>query len=576
MKKRVSRIRLVLVGLVVSLMILALAGAAGGQSTEPPTQEDVKAAIEEGVAWLAGQQEIEGYWPTIPPEGWWSPCGYTGLAVKKLEHHAVDIKWGYGLDSPFDDAYPYKENVVKGLNWLFANCAYTSTISEQPAGNPDTDGDYLGVYFQEWWGDGYQTYVSGIALMTICEAVELDRVVESGPLAGWTYEEVARDMMDYLAFSQNDADWQRGGWGYHEGLHDFNGEPVMWSDQSNAGYAALGLGFAEAAPPQGCGFTVPQFVKDELNLWVDYIQNDVEPGPDDPDCDASPLGLGDCDGGAGYVDPDSWVSILKTGNLLQQMALLGDTAETPRVQHALDYLARHWYDEDPDPGWRGLPLPDGKAGYQATFTTMKGLVSLGLFHEFGDPPIEWQADFETVLLGRQDDDGSWLKCWWGGGEEGGEDPILCTTWALLTLEKAAPPPSVPVDIHPESCPNPLKVNAEGVLPVAILGTGTFDVTLVDPASVELEGVAPLRWALENVATPFEPFIGKEDAYDCTEQGPDGYLDLTLKYEAQELITALGDVEDGDVLVLHLTGNLKDEFGGNPFEGEDVVVILKKQ
>jgi hypothetical protein len=29
-----------------------------------------------------------------------------------------------------------------------------------------------------------------------------------------------------------------------------------------------------------------------------------------------------------------------------------------------------------------------------------------------------------------------------------------------------------------------------------------------------------------------------------------------------------------VLVLHLTGNLKDEFGGAPFFGEDVVLIIK--
>lgn len=565
MKKRVSRIRLVLVGLVVSLMILALAGAAGGQSTEPATQAEVKAAIEAGVAWLAAQQDGAGYWPT---EGWWSPCAYTALAVKKLEHHAVDPKWGLGLDSPFDETYPYHEHVEKGLNWLFENCAYTMEITPQPAGDPDTDGDGIGVYFEESWGDGYRTYDSGIALMTICEAVELDRQVGgSGPLAGWTYEEVARDIMDYLAFGQNDAGWQQGGWGYY----DNNAE---WSDQSNAGYAALGLAFAEAAP-EGCGFTVPQFVKDELSIWVDYIQNDLEPGPDPPWCDASPLGLGDCDGGAGYVDPDSWVNILKTGNLLQQMALLGDTAETSRVQDALDYLARHWYDADTDPGWRGSL--GGMVDYQATFTTMKGLVSLGLFHEFGDPPIEWQADFETVLLGRQLGNGSWDVCTWGGLEETPrEDPILCTTWALLTLQKAAPSPSVPVDILPQSCPNPLNVDARGVLPVAILGKGTFDVTQVDPASVELEGVAPLRWALEDVATPFEPFIGKEDAYDCTEQGPDGYLDLTLKYEAQELIAALGEVSDGDVLVLHLTGNLKDKFGGTPFQGEDVVVILKKQ
>ena len=135
---------------------------------------------------------------------------------------------------------------------------------------------------------------------------------------------------------------------------------------------------------------------------------------------------------------------------------------------------------------------------------------------------------------------------------------------------------VPVDIKPQSCPNPLNVNDNGVLPVAILGTEDFDVTKVDPASVRLEEVAPLRWALEDVVTPFEPYTGKEDCFeDCTTKGPDDFMDLTLKFSEQEVISALGDVSDGDCLVLHLTGNLKEEYGGSPFVGEDVVLILKK-
>jgi hypothetical protein len=113
------------------------------------------------------------------------------------------------------------------------------------------------------------------------------------------------------------------------------------------------------------------------------------------------------------------------------------------------------------------------------------------------------------------------------------------------------------------------------LPVAIVGTEDFDVTQVDPASVQLAGVVPLRYALEDVATPFEPFTGKEDALDCTEEGPDGYLDLTLKFDTQEIVEAIGEVEDGEVIVLTLTGNLQEEFGGTPIKGEDVVVILKK-
>jgi len=52
-------------------------------------------------------------------------------------------------------------------------------------------------------------------------------------------------------------------------------------------------------------------------------------------------------------------------------------------------------------------------------------------------------------------------------------------------------------------------------------------------------------------------------------------DLTLKFSTQEIVSALGNVNDGDELVLPLTGNLKEEFGETPIQGEDVVVILKK-
>jgi hypothetical protein len=178
----------------------------------------------------------------------------------------------------------------------------------------------------------------------------------------------------------------------------------------------------------------------------------------------------------------------------------------------------------------------------------------------------------------QNPDGFWPWDCWG-------DQILSTAWALLTLERAVPEfvIEVPVDIKPQSCPNPFNVGKKGVMPVAVLGTEDLDVTQIDPASVLLvlpdtaePVVAPLRWALEDVATPYEPYVGKElDAYACTKAGPDGYVDLTLKFSAPEVAAILGDVEDGDVLILQLTGNLKEEFGGTPILGEDVIRILSK-
>ena len=54
--------------------------------------------------------------------------------------------------------------------------------------------------------------------------------------------------------------------------------------------------------------------------------------------------------------------------------------------------------------------------------------------------------------------------------------------------------------------------------------------------------------------------------------PDGLLDLTLKFETQAIAEALGEVNDGDVLTLELTGVLFDE---TPIEEVDCVVIRGK-
>ncbi len=133
-----------------------------------------------------------------------------------------------------------------------------------------------------------------------------------------------------------------------------------------------------------------------------------------------------------------------------------------------------------------------------------------------------------------------------------------------------------IDIKPGSWPNPLQLKDKGVLPVAVCGTEDFDVTTIDPETVQLTleglgvGVAPLRWSYEDVATPYtgEPCSG----HNLT---GDGYLDLTLKFKAQEVIETLGldAFSDRDVVVLILTGNLKEEHGGTPIQGQDCIVIL---
>jgi hypothetical protein len=133
-----------------------------------------------------------------------------------------------------------------------------------------------------------------------------------------------------------------------------------------------------------------------------------------------------------------------------------------------------------------------------------------------------------------------------------------------------------VDIKPGSCPNPLNKKSKGVLPVAVLGTEDFDVTTIDPDTIQLTregvmgGVAPIRWSYEDVATPFE---GK--LCDCHDLEGDGYIDLTLKFSIPELVEELDLCPlDGKTIPLTITGNLKEEEGGMLIEGKDCILVFK--
>jgi hypothetical protein len=135
------------------------------------------------------------------------------------------------------------------------------------------------------------------------------------------------------------------------------------------------------------------------------------------------------------------------------------------------------------------------------------------------------------------------------------------------VASVVPEPVMPInlDIKPQSCPNPLNVKSRGLLPVAILGSEDFDVSSIDAVSICLAGVAPIRSSYEDVATP----VSDSNECECSTEGPDGFLDLTLKFETQRIVEAIGEVDHGDELVLELTGVLSDE---TRIGGRDCVLI----
>ncbi|RYZ57190.1 MAG: hypothetical protein EOO14_11285 [Chitinophagaceae bacterium] len=150
------------------------------------------------------------------------------------------------------------------------------------------------------------------------------------------------------------------------------------------------------------------------------------------------------------------------------------------------------------------------------------------------------------------------------------DPqILAAGFALAQL-RYAQSLNVAVDIKPGTCPNAFNTKSNGVLPVAVLGTATFNVNDIDRSTIRINGVSPERTSLEDVSAP----LAKRGDCDCAPRAPDGKTDLTVKMSSA-LVRALPVVvnaADGDRVSLTLSGLLKN---GQPFEGRDCIVVKKK-
>lgn len=104
---------------------------------------------------------------------------------------------------------------------------------------------------------------------------------------------------------------------------------------------------------------------------------------------------------------------------------------------------------------------------------------------------------------------------------------------------------VKLDLHPRSCPNPFNRGANGKYPAAILGGPNLDVTQIIPSSLRLYvfqcagggSIAPIP-AMTHVEDVSRPYTGGDEC-GCTTQGPDGFPDLTFKFDRPAMEQALG-------------------------------------
>jgi len=78
------------------------------------------------------------------------------------------------------------------------------------------------------------------------------------------------------------------------------------------------------------------------------------------------------------------------------------------VQYAIDYIATHWYDLTLITGWGWNATPsDSVAQYQAAYTLMIGLESMGINDDEIPGVVNWFQDLADVILAQQQVGGYW-------------------------------------------------------------------------------------------------------------------------------------------------------------------------
>jgi len=389
--------KLILILVCIGLLSLPLSAMAA-------TEQEKRDAIDSGLAYLATTQNaVTGAFGSGAPE---YLISYTGSAL--LAFLEEKPNWG-------TNAAAYQTAVDKGLNYLFSNAQLVS-IGVQPAGNPDGDGNGVGVKLYPGGTFGHDTYVTGIALSAIASSGTPNAVVNvpGSQVDGWTHKQVVQNTVDYFAFGQSDpaTGVYAGGWRYYANQGN--------SDTSTTQWPVMGSLFAT-----GMGVTAPAFMKTELAKWTQYSQNMT----------GTPA-TNTWHGAAGYVGPapSGYGEMNETGALLIQQAFLGWATGNTRVDAAIDFIERNWK--------QGLSGWDGNFGNPyAMWAVYKGLeLMIGLddmttiTNLNADPGDidnpnhgwNWWEDYCEFLVNSQDANGSWSGYYnWPTG--------LATPWYINIL-----------------------------------------------------------------------------------------------------------------------------------------------
>jgi hypothetical protein len=362
-------------------------------------------AIIKGITYLASIQKSDGSWPR--PSGQ-DAIATTAMAVLAFEnaHHL-----------PGNVSDPYHMNVTNGLNYLLSQ-ARVQAIGPRPTGNPDTSGDGIGIYFDDFidGGASVSCYETPMVLMTLVGSGNASRAATTGPanVTGRTYHDIATDIVDWLAWAQNDntTGIYEGGWRYHP----FYGS----SDMSVTQWVVLGLLTAEL-----WNINAPSWVPKELAKWL-AVDQDLTGNP-----------TSNYFYGCFYYEPSNQLDdVADSAAGILGLTYCGVNTTDPRIIAAEGYITRDWYTTQGTGGWR-----NNFGDFYAMYSIMKTMeLTLPVPTKYienysGTPTIEWfngTNQYADWLIANQYSKGYWLGT--NNPEEDTTGQNLDTAWATLILE----------------------------------------------------------------------------------------------------------------------------------------------
>jgi hypothetical protein len=167
----------------------------------------------------------------------------------------------------------------------------------------------------------------------------------------------------------------------------------------------------------------------------------------------------------------------------------------------------------------------------------------------------------------------------GGTFYVGVTPVTCTAQdasghTASCQTSVAVSAKILIDVRPGKCPSLIKFPSDSLVPIAILGSATFDVSQIVLSSLELDGVPADSDGvlIKDFTSPFKSnswWAKRFPEFRCARKDKDGFKDLRVYFNQSAIADAHKINRFFSVAYVTITGELTT---GLHFEGKDIVVI----